>query len=77
MEIIVSAGTESSKPQKEKSSSSKAPSSDKMAKIGGKPDVELTKNDLDAVSGGTTIGSATGGAGAGKAEFSLFNVTKP
>jgi len=52
-------------------------SSDKLAKTGRKSDAELTDHDLDAVDGGggenpTTIGSATGGAGAGKIKFNEF-----
>ena len=49
--------------------------------------VELTENQLDTVSGGsgprafgienpTTIGSATGGAGAGKIKFNEFTIKK-
>jgi hypothetical protein len=38
---------------------------------------ELADEQLDKVSGGTTIGSATGGAGAGKAKFNEFVITKP
>ena len=48
-----------------KPSPPKAPSPDKAAKAVGGRDAELTDNDLRSVSGG--IGSATGGAGAGKA----------
>jgi len=65
-ETIVSASKEPAKPGMEPSSSDKAPSPDNAANIGRKGDAELTESDLDAVAGGTSVGSATGGAGAGK-----------
>ena len=38
----------------------------KLTETGKKGDGELSENELRAVAGGTTVGSATGGAGAGK-----------